>query len=202
MNASTVEQLERSERLARSERSERFPLIRRPLLIAFVLGCGVSLLASGRFTARLIVDGALSFAFVPLCQLAAFAVVHRLQRSQRPFSQAADRYFAGNTPWLWWMVGLLVVSAMLPAVRAGSVLALMLITAPIPVALSVRADWRLFRADGRTRGQAAMDIALERTIAWTLATAYFLGLAITSRDFFYLFVEAGQAITAFTREVL
>ena len=81
-------------------------------------------------------------------------------------------------------------------------LPLVLITAPIPIALSVRADWRLFRADGRTRGQAAMDVALERTIAWTLATAYFLGLAVTSRDFFYLFVEAGEAISVFTRGVL
>jgi hypothetical protein len=39
---------------------------RRPLLLAFLLGCSVSMLASGRFTLRLIVDGTLSFAFVPL----------------------------------------------------------------------------------------------------------------------------------------
>ena len=199
MNVST---LERSELSERSERSGWFVVLRRPLLIAFMLGCGVSLLASGRLTARLIVDGALSFAFVPLCQLVAYAVVYRLQPSRLPFSHAVDRYFAGNTPWLWWIVGALVVSAMLPAVRAGSMLPLILITAPLPIALSVRADWRLFRADGRTRGQAARDIALERAIAWILATAYFLGLAITSRDFFYLFVEAGDAITAFAREVL
>jgi len=183
------------------ERSERFLLFRRPLLIAFMLGCGVSLLASGRFTLRLILDGTLSFAFVPLCQLAAFAVVHRLQHSRLPFRVAADRYFA-NTPWLWWMVGLLIAGAILPAVRVGSVLPLVLITAPVPIALSVRADWRLFRADGRSRGQAATDIALERAIAWSLATAWFFGLAITSRDFLYLFVEAGQAIAEFMREML
>ena len=196
MQVSNAERFERSER---SERSER--LFLRPFLIAFMLGCGVSLLGSGRFTLRLILDGTLSFAFVPLCQLAAFAVVHRVQRSGLPFRVAADRYFATNTPWLWWMVGLLVVSAMLPAVRAGSVLPLVLMTAPLPIALSVRADWRLFRRDGRTRGQAAMDIALERAIAWSLAFAYFLGLAITSRDALYLFVEAGQAIAEFSRAV-
>ena len=80
-----------------------------------MLGCGVSLLGSGRFTLRLVLDGTLSFAFVPLCQLAAFAVVHRVQRSRLPFRAAADRYFATNTPWLWWMVGLLAVAAILPA---------------------------------------------------------------------------------------
>ena len=47
-----------------------------------------------------------------------------------------------------------------------------------------------------------MDILLQRAIGWSLATAYFLGLAITSRDFFYLFVEAGQAISTWIREIL
>lgn len=169
------------------------------VLIAFILGCGVSLLASGRFTLRLIVDGTLSFAFVPLCQLAAFAVVHRVQRSRLPFRAAADRYFATNTAWLWWMMGLLVVGAILPAVRAGSVIPLVLITAPIPILLSVRADWRLFRGGGRTASQAVMDIALERAIAWSLAWIWFLGMAITSRDALYLFVEAGEAIAVFVR---
>ena len=194
MNPATVERIERSERLER--------LLRRPLFIAFMLGCGVSLVGSGRFTLRLIADGTLSFAFVPLCQLAACAVVHRRQRSRLPFGEAVDRYFAGNTPWLWWMVALMVAAAILPAARVGSVLPLILITAPIPIALSVRFDWRLFRGNGRTRPQAATDIVLQRAIAWTLAAAYFLGLAITSRDFFYLFVEAGQAISTWIRAVV
>ena len=174
----------------------------RPLFVAFMLGCGVSLLASERFTLRLIADGTLSYAFVPLSQLAAFAVVHRLQRSQLPFRQAVDRYFAGNTPWLWWMLALLIVAAILPAVRIGTVLPMILITIPIPIVLSVRFDWRLFRGNGRTRAQAAMDIVVQRAIAWSLATAYFFGLAITSRDFFYLFVEMGQAISTWMREIL
>ena len=56
---------------------------RRPLLLAFRLGCGVSIVASGRFTLRLIVDGTVSFAFVPLCELIAFVIVHRLPRGTR-----------------------------------------------------------------------------------------------------------------------
>jgi hypothetical protein len=175
---------------------------RRPLLLAFLLGCGVSLLASGRFTLRLIADGTLSFAFVPLCELVAYAVIYRRQRTARPFAEAVDRYFAGNTPWLWWMVVLLAAGAFLPARRLGSLLAPILFTAPIPIALSVRFDWRLFRADGRSPGQAVADVFLQRAIAWSLATAYFLGVAITARDFFYTFVEMGQEISAWTRTVL
>ena len=71
------------------QRSAAVTLLRRPLLLAFVLGCGVSLLASGRFTPRLVVDGTLSFAFVPVCELIAYAIVYRLQRGSRPFAQAA-----------------------------------------------------------------------------------------------------------------
>lgn len=79
-------------------------LLRRPLLLAFVLGCGISILASGRLTLRLIVDGMLSFAFVPACQLAGLAAVYRARRAPLTFSEAADRFFEGNSPWLWLLV--------------------------------------------------------------------------------------------------
>jgi hypothetical protein len=193
---------------------------RRPLLLAFLLGCGVSMLASGRLTLRLIVDGTLSFAFVPLCELVAYAVVYRLQRGTRSiahpasasanvtadkeaghYAQAADRYFAGNTPWLWWLVALMAAAAILP-VRTTDLLPLVLMTSVIPIALSVRSDWRFFRRDGRTRARAAADVVLQRAIAWSLATAYFFGLAITSRDFFYLFVEMKDAVVMWMQTVL
>ena len=164
---------------------------RRPLLFALVLGCGVSLLASGRFTLRLVVDGTLSFAFVPLCELVAFAIVYRLQRGTRPFAQAVDRYFAGNTPWLWWLVASMAAARCCPLVELGSLLAPLLFTSPIPIALSVRFDWRLFRERRAhtTAGDGGRRPAAR--VAWSLATAYFLGVAITRRDFFYLFVECG-----------
>ena len=49
--------------------------MRQPLLVVFVLGTTVSVLASGQFTLRLIVDGAVSFAFVPVCEAAGIAAV-------------------------------------------------------------------------------------------------------------------------------
>ena len=198
----TVESVATAPSSAVRQRSSTATLLRRPLLLAFVLGCGVSLLASGRFTLRLVVDGTLSFAFVPLCELVAYAVVYRLQRGARPFAVAADRYFAGNAPWLWWLLALIVATALMPARRLGSILAPILFTAPIPIALSVRFDWRFFRGDGRSAPQAVLDIILQRGIAWALATAYFFGVAITRRDFFYLFVEMGQEISAWARTML
>lgn len=176
--------------------------VRRTLLLALVLGCGVSLLASGRFTLRLIADGALSFAFVPLCELAGFALVYRLRRAPLPFAEAVDRFFAGNTPWLWWLLGIMTAAAVLPVVQHGQLLALLLLAAPIPIAYSVAIDLRFFRhVMGRTRGGAVFDVVLLRIVAWSAATAYFLGVAITARDFFYLFVEMWDLIAGWATEL-
>ena len=185
--------------LERPEYDKR--LLRRSIFLAFTLGCGVSMLASGRFTLRLIVDGTLSFAFVPLCELAGYAIVYRLQRGTRPFAQAADRYLAGNTSWLWWLVALMAAAAILP-VRTTDLLSIALVTWMIPIALSVRLDWRFFRRGGRTRALAVTDIVVQRAIAWTLASAYFFGIASSSRDFFYLFVEMKDMVDTWVRTML
>jgi hypothetical protein len=156
------------------------------------------MLASGRFTLRLIVDGTVSFAFVPLSELVAYAIVHRLQRGTRRFAEDADRYFSGHTPWLWWLVALMTASAILP-VRTTDLLAIALVTWVIPIALSVWLDWRFFRSAGRTRALAVTDIVLQRAVAWPLATGYFFGIATTRRDFFYLFVEMKDMVGTWVR---
>jgi hypothetical protein len=87
--------------------SRAWVLARRPLLLALVLGFAISLIVSGRFTVRLIADGALSFAFVPLAELAGLALVYYLGRRVLPFAQAVDRFFSGNTAWLWWLLAIM-----------------------------------------------------------------------------------------------
>src|SRR5437867_1910507 len=73
-------------------------LLRRPLLLLLFLGATISALASGRFSVRLIVDGALSFAFVPAIEMAALAIVagRRARARALPFANASDLFFAGN----------------------------------------------------------------------------------------------------------
>jgi hypothetical protein len=188
------------------KQSRVWVIARRPLLLALVLGCGISVLASGRFTVRLIVDGALSFAFVPVCELVAFAVVYRLGRTSLPFSHAVDRFFAGNTPWLWWLIAIMTAAALLPVTREASLLAPMLITTAVPIVLSVRFDLRFFReVMGSPRGRARIDVALQRIVSWSAATAYFFGVAIGAHDFFYqfgyLFVEMWDLIAGWAAEL-
>ena len=182
--------------------SRAWVLVRRPLLLTLVLGFGISMIVSGRFTVRLIVDGALSFVFVPLCELVAFAVVYHLRRASLPFPHAVDRFFAGNTPWLGWLMAIMLAAALLPVTRQAPLLAPMLITAAIPIVLSVRFDLRFCRdVLGRTRSRAMVDVALLRMIAWSGATAYFFGVAITRRDFFHLFVEMWDLIAGWVGEL-
>src|SRR5689334_21316275 len=77
---------------------------RGPLALACVWGVLTSALASGTLNVRLIADGAMSFAFVPLVQIAGLALAMRLgNRRAVPFSRAVDLFFAGNAPWLVWM---------------------------------------------------------------------------------------------------
>ena len=63
-------------------------MLRRPLLLLLVLGCGVSMEVSGRFSLRLIVDGMVSFAFVPIAEVGSLALVWRLNGRLLPFARA------------------------------------------------------------------------------------------------------------------
>jgi len=156
---------------------------REPIRLAFVLGCVVSLMASGRVSARLVLDGALSFAFVPIVEVAAFAVVYRRGTRPMPFVQALDRFFATNAAWLAILAGLAVIAVaqtpqqmapwtappklwLLAAIGAGG------------ITWSALADLRFFHnAFGRSRREAIGDTLVFRAVAWPLGTLYFFGFA-------------------------
>lgn len=168
-----------------------------------MLGCGVSLVASGRFTLRLIIDGTISYAFVPASELLAFTIVYSLARRSGSVAADVDRYFASDTAWLWWMVGVMLAATIVPGHRIGFLDAPFLVTMPIPFVLAAVRDYRLFRREWRTSAsRAALYLILSRAVGWTAATLYFLGLAITRRDFLYLFVEIGEAISAWAGRFL
>jgi hypothetical protein len=161
-------------------------VIKRALLFLLVMGCVVSAGASGRINARLILDGAISFAFIPIFQFAAFALVYRFRRraaSALPFTRASEQFFAGDIPWLLWLV---LAAAFLgitpPRVTRGWFLTIVA-TAIVPAILVARLDFRFFRrALGATSREAARRVIVHRAIAWTLAIAYFFGIALWSEQ--------------------
>ena len=163
------------------ERRGAVLLVRQPLLVVFVLGTTVSVLASGQFTLRLIVDGAVSFAFVPVCEAAGIAAVWSRRRAVLSYPVTLDSLFENNVPWLVWLLALVGIGAFVPAVEVGYWITPVLVSLVVPVAWSAYLDFRLLRTMmGRTAGGAAFDVALQRAIAWPLAFTYFLGATLLS----------------------
>lgn len=165
--------------LAQNQRGGGWVLVRRPLLLVFVLGCGVSLLASGRVSARLIADGAVSFAFVPLFEIGALAAVCRRGPRRIPFAHAVDLFFTGNAPWLAWLLAVAALACVLTPVqlpRWTTPPRLWLVLGPlVPViAWSAYIDFRFFREVlQRPARRAVGDVLLQRAIAWPCALSYF-----------------------------
>ena len=175
-------------------------LLRRPLLLLIVLGFAVSLFASGRFTLRLIVDGALSFAFLPACQILGLAAVYPFRaRRALSFPAAVARFFAGNTVWLWWMTVVMVTMALVPVLNQSRLLSPLLVSMLVSIVWSVAIDVRFVRdVIGHTGRRAALDIAIERLVAWSASWIYFFGVASDWRlgDTLYIFVEAWDMVRA------
>lgn len=154
----------------------------KPLVLAFVLGCALSASASGRFSLRLVVDGALSFAFVPALAILALAVVGRTgNRGRLPFGHLVDLFFTGNGPWLLWLIAAAALTLILPPRDFGPWIIPLELSLLIPLAWSLYIDFHFFReVMDRTSGGATKAVILHRLIAWIGFIAYFDGRAAWS----------------------
>ncbi len=158
-------------------------LVRRPLLLAFMFGSLVSLQASGRVSVRLIADGALSFAFVPLFEMISVAAVYRLAPRRISLTRAVDLFFAANAPWLLWMIAFAALrcletprQATAPPIFLLWILELSLV---MVAAWSAWIDIQFFREVlPRPAPSPGRDLILQRAIAWTCTIGYFFGYAI------------------------
>ena len=156
-------------------------VVRRPLSFLFVFGCVVSMWTSGRLSVRLIADGMASFAFLPAFQLLAFAIVYRRAPRPLPFGRAADRFFAGNAPWLWWLLAFAALRCLLTPLQAGAppelLLDLVKATVVGVLAWSAYVDYQFFR-DVLVAPNSARDLILQRTIGLAGGLVYFFGIAV------------------------
>jgi hypothetical protein len=155
-------------------------LLRRPLLLALFFGCTVSLQASGRLSARLVADGIVSFAFIPIFELLSLAVVYRRGQRRVPFAQAVDLFFVANTPWLLWLLAFAAARSLQTPLQATALpdwWVLTLLLSVIPTASwSAYIDLQFFRTVlPRQEGSAARDLILQRTISWTCILGWYLG---------------------------
>jgi hypothetical protein len=157
-------------------------MLRRPLLLALFAGCTVSLQASGRLSARLVADGIVSFAFVPLFEIIALAIVYARVARRVPFARATDAFFAANAPWLVWLVACAVLRSVETPMQATALPTALLWTFALSIvpaaAWSAYVDLQFFREVlPRPGGGAVRDLLLARAISWTGILGYFLGIA-------------------------
>jgi hypothetical protein len=154
-------------------------VVRRQFFFLFVVGCAVSLGAEGRVVPWLVVDGALSAAFMPAFQLLGFVIVRRARMSRRRAERRDVRAFLdGNGVWLWWWTLAAVAAAFLPPRSLGPWLLPLILSALIPIVWSVVSDLRWLRGEGRTARQAAADVCALRAVTWGAGIAWFFGIAI------------------------
>ena len=174
-------------KLAR-DRGARGSLWRKPLALLFALGCFVSIGASGRLTVRLILDGAVSFGFVVVIEMAALAIVTRTRvgrepgaRAGTPFARDVDVFFIGNAPWLWWLLLLGTVLGVVPPRDLGPWLRAATVGSLIPAVWSMWIDYHFFREVlMQSPGRAGRALLVNRAVGWIAAIGIFLGIAIWS----------------------
>lgn len=93
-------------------------LLRRPALAALVIGGAIALTATGGATARALATTTICWSFVPGLQLiVAAALIALCRRPGLRLPSALDLFFAGQGPWLLWVLG--VAAAALVALRLG-----------------------------------------------------------------------------------
>ena len=142
----------------------------RPLFTAFLLGCVVSLLASGSLTLARVVPASVTWSWVPLFEILSLAAVWRIGPRPIPFTRAVDRFCAGNAPWWLWLIVFASCWSLLPA-------RIWVASAAAVAVWSGRADYRFFRFTMKS-ASPARDLLAERAVAWTSGVLLFGGASL------------------------
>jgi hypothetical protein len=150
--------------------------VKRPLFVAFVLGCTVSLITARALTMRIVVSATVYWSAVPLIQIAALAVVCRRDRHETAFPHLIDAFFKGFTPWLLWLVGVSAIGSFLaPAAEASDWTVSMVWLAgggALALVWSLAIDFSFFRSMLRRSPLLAVrDLAMHRCISWSVMLA-------------------------------
>jgi hypothetical protein len=107
--------------------------VRRPLLVALVLGVSMAMAATGHVTPSLVLSTTLCWSFVVILQIAiALIVIAGPARRTVGLARALDLYFASHVPWSLW---LLATVAWAPS-PVGRPLTPVIVAAAVPLGLT------------------------------------------------------------------
>ena len=109
--------------------------LRRPLLVAIVIGVSVSIASTGRATPALVVSATVTWSYIVVLQLAiAMAMIARPARRTVGLARALDLFFAGHAPWSLYLLAV----ANWPSMPGGPPWWLLQLSIAIPVMLTIR----------------------------------------------------------------
>ena len=155
--------------------------LRRPLFVAFVLGCTISLIATGRLTLTLVAGSMLGWAFVPAFEVLGFAVAARGD-SRLSFGRRLDAFFIGHRPWTLFAIAFAALGSLLSPGQVNAWSVPIVTSFEIFGALVAIRSWfidvEFYRnVLGRTKRDAVRAAAIQRAVSWPAIGTWFVGYA-------------------------
>lgn len=149
--------------------------VRRPLLVALVLGASAAMAATGRVTPALLLSTTLCWSFVVVLQgVIALPLIAGPARRTVGLARALDLYFAGHAPWSLWM---LAVVAWAPS-PIGRPLTPALVAGLVPLVMTPRIISAFFQEVLELDPRHAMSrAAAQQALTW-LTFAILYGTAV------------------------
>ena len=146
--------------------------LRRPALVALVIGTSTAFSSTGHLTLGLLLSGFICWSFVPLIQMATATAIFRGAPAAVPFSRRLDLWFMGHLPSSLWMAAAALVLGSAPMFTMPE--RALLATAVIPIVwtnIIAAAFCRVVLGD--SRHAAIARVAIHQTITWIIALLYF-----------------------------
>jgi hypothetical protein len=145
----------------------------------FAMGLLLSVSSSTRVSLRIVVDGMISFAFLPISEVLAIGVVYLRGDRRVPFARVVDGFLKSNAPWLLWILVFCVWQAALSVtVISDTMVKILVASLLLPAGRAAYLDLQFFRVVlSRPGGVAATDLIIARVVGWTCAIGYFFGIA-------------------------
>jgi hypothetical protein len=155
--------------------------LRRPLLLACMLGGLVSLGTTGVLTLRIVVPATLYWGYVPAAETLALVAVVWTRRRRVPFSRAIDAFFAGHALWTLYVVVICWLLASMPPDRVWFWLTTWCLAGLAGViGWSAYIDFCFYRRFYGTTGRAAIrDLLVQRAIGWMIVFGVFAAEGVT-----------------------
>jgi len=146
--------------------------VKRPLFLAFLLGCTISLITSAGLNWRLASSATVYWSYVPGCEIAALGAAVSLRgREGLSLARTIDLFFMGHGPWTLWLIGLGAIWSFFPPARAFAITSPAWLYGALAAVIvwSAWIDFCFFRFGlGRDRGSAWRGLLLQRLISWSL----------------------------------